>query len=235
MLNSGSIEPDFIPQEEVSMPRKKKTKLKEVIEVTRDVGDKVEKRSKAFWKNFKKFVAKGNIIDLAIAVVIGTSFNKIVSTLVSSIITPLTGLLLRSGDLSGLKWVIVPEVPADEVAGIAGTPEVAVTYGLFLQSLIDFLVISLTIYVVIRIFAKVKEGIKRREIEAAQEKARAEEEQRKAEEEKKKAEAERLEKIKNDFIADVANQTRLLAEIRDIMLRLKSEQAGGKQAPDAVP
>ncbi len=203
------------------MSRKKKIKIKEVVEVTREVGEKVEKHSKTFWKEFKKFVAKGNIIDLAVAVVIGTSFNKIVSTLVSSIITPLTGLLLRTGDLSWLKWVIVPEVPADEAAGIVGTPEVAVTYGLFLQSLIDFLVISLSIYVTIKIFTRIKEGINRREIEAAQAKARAEEE-------KKKVEAERLDKIKNDFIADVANQTRLLAEIRDIMLHLKSEQAGGK-------
>ncbi|MGI6166585.1 MAG: large conductance mechanosensitive channel protein MscL [Eubacteriales bacterium] len=215
--------------------KEKKEKLKEVVSVTREVGEKVEKRSKSFWQEFKKFAVRGNIIDLAVAVVIGSAFNKIVSTLVSSIITPLTGLLLRTGDLSGLKWVIVPEVPADEVAGIEGTPEVAVTYGLFLQSLIDFLIISLTIFVVVKILTKIREGMSRKEIEAAQAKARAEEEKkkaeeekRKAEEEKRKAEEERLNKMKSEFVANVAAQTELLAEIRDTMRRLEREQAGDK-------
>jgi len=205
--------------------KEKKEKLKEVVSVTREVGEKVEKRSKSFWQEFKKFAVRGNIVDLAVAVVIGSAFNKIVSTLVSSIITPLTGLLLRTGDLSGLKWVLVPEVPADEVAGIEGTPEVAVTYGLFLQSLIDFLIISLTIFVIVKILTKIREGINRKETEAALAKARAEEEKKKAEEEKRKAEEERINKIRSEFVADVAAQTELLAEIRDIMQRLENKPA----------
>lgn len=209
---------------------KKKLKLKEVAETTIVVGEKVEKKSKAFWAEFKKFVAKGNIFDLAVAVVIGTAFNKIVSSLVSSIITPLTGLLIKTKDIAALKWVIIEAVPADEAAGIAAVAEVAVTYGLFLQSLLDFMVIAMTIFVFLKILIKVKDAFNRKEIEAAEAQAKADAQKKKADAEAAAAaaaaEAARQEEIKQHFIRDVAVQADMLSEIRDIMLRMEKQQSG---------
>lgn len=192
------------------MARKKNKNTDEI----REMGDKVSKKSKAFWADFKKFAVKGNIIDLAVAVVIGAAFNKIVSSLVSCIITPLTSMLLDTGSLSDLKWVLREGVEGNAEAGIEAVSEVAVTYGQFLQVTLDFLIIALSLYVVLKVFLKVKDSFHKKEREAAAERARAAEEKKKAE---AAAEAARQAQIRREFINDVAAQADLLAEIRDIM------------------
>lgn len=192
------------------MARKKNKNTDEI----REMGDKVSKKSKAFWADFKKFAVKGNIIDLAVAVVIGAAFNKIVSSLVSCIITPLTSMLLDTGSLSDLKWVLREGVEENAEAGIEAVSEVAVTYGQFLQVTLDFLIIALSLYVVLKVFLKVKDAFHKKEREAAAERARAAEEKKKAE---AAADAARQEQIRREFINDVAAQADLLAEIRDIM------------------
>ena len=192
------------------MARKKNKNTDEI----REMGDKVSKKSKAFWADFKKFAVKGNIIDLAVAVVIGAAFDKIVSSLVSCIITPLTSMLLDTGSLSDLKWVLREGVEENAEAGIEAVSEVAVTYGQFLQVTLDFLIIALSLYVVLKVFLKVKDAFHKKEREAAAERARAAEEKKKAE---AAAEAARQEQIRREFINDVAAQADLLAEIRDIM------------------
>lgn len=196
------------------MARKKNKNTDEI----REMGDKVSKKSKAFWADFKKFAVKGNIIDLAVAVVIGAAFNKIVSSLVSCIITPLTSMLLDTGSLSDLKWVLREGVEENAEAGIEAVSEVAVTYGQFLQVTLDFLIIALSLYVVLKVFLKVKDAFHKKEREAAAERARAAEEKKKAE---AAAEAARQEQIRREFINDVAAQADLLAEIRDIMKRME--------------
>lgn len=190
--------------------------------------DVVSKKTSKFYSEFKKFISKGNIIDLAVAVVIGGAFSKIVSSLVSCIITPLTGLFLRVGDLSSLKWVITPAVEADEAAGIKAVAEVAVKYGEFLQNIVDFLVIALVIFIMLRILMNTKNNINRKEIEAQEAKKKAEEAKKKAEAEQAAAEAAeeaaRQEEIRKKFIADVASQADVLSEIRDIMLRIERQK-----------
>ena len=198
------------------MARKKNKNTDEI----REMGDKVSKKSKAFWADFKKFAVKGNIIDLAVAVVIGAAFNKIVSSLVSCIITPLTSMLLDTGSLSDLKWVLREGVEENAEAGIEAVSEVAVTYGQFLQVTLDFLIIALSLYVVLKVFLKVKDSFHKKEREAAAERARAAEEKKKAE---AAAEAARQEQIRREFINDVAAQADLLAEIRDIMKRMEQK------------
>ena len=189
--------------------------MDEAIELTREAGKKVEKKSKAFWADFKKFVAKGNVVDLAIAVVVGTAFNKIVSALVSEIITPLTSMLLKADTLTELKWVLRA---ADEANGIE---EVAVTYGVFLQRVIDFMVVALSIYVALKVFMKLKNTIRKREIEAAAKRAKEEEARKKAEAE---AAAAKEAEIRQKFIDDVADQASLLTDIKDILLRIEQTQ-----------
>jgi len=104
-------------------------------------------------KEFKEFAVKGNVMDLAVAVIIGGAFGKIVSSLVNDMVMPLLGILLGRINLSELKYVIKPENSA----------EVVIKYGNFLQSVIDFLIISFTIF----LFVKLMNNFKKKEEEPA--------------------------------------------------------------------
>lgn len=133
---------------------------------------------KKFFNDFKAFALKGNIIDMAVGVVIGGAFGKIVTSLVADIITPLIVLLTGKVSLADLSWVIKPEV-LNELGEVV-TPAVAITYGNFLQTIIDFLIIALSIFMVIRVAMKTREKLenlkKKEEEEAAAEEEAAEEE-----------------------------------------------------------
>ena len=104
---------------------------------------------KKFFNDFKAFIMKGNIIDMAVGVVIGGEFGKIVTSLVNDIITPLVSILTGKVSLTELKWVI-NEAVLDE-AGAVVTPELALTYGVFLQNVLDFLIIAFCIFIVLRV------------------------------------------------------------------------------------
>lgn len=112
---------------------------------------------KKFFQDFKEFAVKGNIIDMAVGVVIGGAFSKIVTALVTNIITPLISLLTGRVDVAELKWVI-NEAVLDEAGNIV-TPETAMTYGVFIQAIIDFLIIALTIFIVLRIFMNAQKNM----------------------------------------------------------------------------
>jgi large conductance mechanosensitive channel len=112
-------------------------------------------RLKKFFSDFKAFISKGNIVDLAVAVVIGSAFSKIVTSLVNDIIMPLIGAAVGRVNFSDLKWVIKQ---ADEANGVK---EVALTYGNFIQALVDFLIISFFIFLVLRILINSQNGMKK--------------------------------------------------------------------------
>ncbi|MBR3767129.1 MAG: large conductance mechanosensitive channel protein MscL [Clostridia bacterium] len=112
---------------------------------------------KKFLNDFKAFALKGNIVDMAIGVVIGGAFGKIVTSLVNDIITPLIGLLSGNISLVDLKLVLAPAVL--DAAGEVVTPELAVMYGAFLQTVIDFLIIALSIFIVMRIAMNTRKKI----------------------------------------------------------------------------
>ena len=95
------------------------------------------------WEEFKKFALKGNVVDLAVGVVIGGAFGKIVTSLVNDLIMPLLGLVVGRIDLTSLKLVLRK---ANDT-----TAELAITYGMFLQNILDFLIISLSIFFAIRL------------------------------------------------------------------------------------
>ena len=101
------------------------------------------------WKEFKEFAMKGNIIDLAVGIIIGGAFGKIVTSLVNDIIMPLVGLLLGKVNFSNLFFALdggkYETIAAAKEAG-AGT----VNYGLFINNIIDFLIIAFSIFIVIR-------------------------------------------------------------------------------------
>ena len=101
-----------------------------------------------FFNEFKKFAVKGNMIDLAIGVVIGSSFNKIVDVLVKQVITPPLGYLTTGIEMSQLAWVI--REPVTNADGEVTNPGVVIGYGLFIETLIDFLIIALVLFVIVR-------------------------------------------------------------------------------------
>ncbi|MGI6469750.1 MAG: large conductance mechanosensitive channel protein MscL [Syntrophomonadaceae bacterium] len=87
------------------------------------------------WQEFKEFAMKGNVLDLAIAVIIGGAFGKIVTSLVNDLIMPLVGLLMGGLDFSGLSLQV---------------GDAAIKYGAFIQSVVDFLIIAFSIFLVIK-------------------------------------------------------------------------------------
>lgn len=99
-------------------------------------------------KDFKKFVLKGNVVDLAVAVIIGSAFGKIVSSFVNDVLMPILSIAIGKVSFKSLKWVI------EEAQG--ETAEVAVYYGEFIQNVIDFLIIAFVIFVMVRLAQKSK-------------------------------------------------------------------------------
>ena len=97
-------------------------------------------------KEFKDFAMKGNLVDIAVAFVMGAAFNKVVSSFTGGIVSPLVGLIFKS-DFKGLKFVI-QEGTANEAGEIAG--EVAILYGDFLTNLIDFIIVAFVMFMIIK-------------------------------------------------------------------------------------
>ncbi|RXF70194.1 large-conductance mechanosensitive channel protein MscL [Arcticibacter tournemirensis] len=98
-----------------------------------------------FVKEFKEFAMRGNVIDLAVGVIIGASFGKIVTSLVDDLIMPPIGFLTGGIDFSEKKWILKPADTANSVA------EVSVKYGNFLNTLIQFLIIALCIFIIVKV------------------------------------------------------------------------------------
>jgi large conductance mechanosensitive channel len=98
----------------------------------------------SFIDEFKKFALRGNVVDLAVGVVIGAAFGKIVTSLVDNIIMPPLGWLIGGIDFSQWKWVLKPGDPATKTA------EVAVQYGVFINVLIQFVIIAFAIFLVVK-------------------------------------------------------------------------------------
>ncbi len=110
---------------------------------------------KKFWSDFKAFATKGNVIDMAVGVVIGAAFGKIVTSLVSDIITPLIGMITGGTSLADKKFILRAAQLAEDGVTVA-KPENALTYGVFLQNIIDFLIIAFSIFLVIRVIGSIR-------------------------------------------------------------------------------
>ena len=101
------------------------------------------------WKEFKEFAMKGNVIDLAVGVIIGTAFNKIVTSLVNDIVMPLVGFLLGRIKFTDIYISLTGEwYPTLEKAQAEGVPTVNV--GVFINTLLDFFIIAFTIFIVVK-------------------------------------------------------------------------------------
>ena len=117
--------------------------------------------------DFKKFISRGNVVDMAVGVVVGGAFSKIVTTFVSSVITPCISALTGGGKVTG-QVILKEAIPATETA--PEVPAIILDYGLFIQTIIDFIIIAFCIFVVVRIITKMREkaeALKKKEEEAA--------------------------------------------------------------------
>lgn len=106
-------------------------------------------------KEFKTFIAQGNVLDLAVGVIIGAAFGKITTSLVEDILNPILGMFMGGTDFSQMKVVLKEAV--------GETPEVAIMYGNFIQTLIQFLLIAWVIFLVVKAANKMKLSEKKEE------------------------------------------------------------------------
>ena len=168
-----------------------------------------------FIEDFKKFIFKGNVIDMAVGVVIGASFGKIVTGLVNYIINPFVGIFVKSGNLDSVKTVI-SEAVYDE-AGNVVTAENAILWGTWIQTIIDFLLTVLCIFIVLRILMKAKNTLEHKKIEAEKKKAEEEEAKAKAEKEAADAAAKAAEERQTLIEDSIIRQAELLENIRALL------------------
>lgn len=118
-----------------------------------------------FLTEFKEFALKGNVVDMAVGVIIGGAFGKIVSSLVNDIIMPLVSVVTGGVDFSAKKIILHEAVKnGTEIV----SPEVAVTWGVFVQSIVDFLIVALCIFFAIKFMNKLKKATVKAQEEAAQ-------------------------------------------------------------------
>lgn len=193
---------------------------------------------KTLWKNFKKLIMRGNIVDLAIGVMVGGAFGKITTSLSNDIIMPPISRLLNGVHFSEWKWVLAPATE--------DTKEVAILYGNFIQVVVDFLIIAFSVCLFAIIINKIRDGAKenienskrqmrklrhmlrtpegRAKYEAEQAeiaaKAAAEEAEKKAKEAEEKAEKEAREQLVLNAQKTQMEQTELL---RELVALLKKE------------
>lgn len=139
----------------------------------------MEEKKKGFFAEFKEFIMRGNVMDMAIGVIIATSFGKITTSLVNDVCMPLIGMLIGGIDLSKLNILLKPAV-LDE-AGEVVSEAVTLGIGTFITTIIDFILVALVVFLVIKAMNKFHDLTKKKEAEAAEEEAPAEPEPTKEE------------------------------------------------------
>jgi large conductance mechanosensitive channel len=103
------------------------------------------------WREFKEFISRGNVMDLAVGVIIGAAFGKIVSSLVDDLISPILGKILAGVDLTRMEVGIGTKMEGDKVVGVA------LKYGSFIQSVINFLIIAFIIFLIVKAYNKIRQ------------------------------------------------------------------------------
>ena len=193
---------------------------------------------KKFWSEFKKFITRGNVVDMAVGVTVATAFTAIVSAFTKGFISPILALLTSDAELAEAKWVIRPELTELGADGqvVVTRAEVAIMWGGFLQSILNFLLIAFILFVMMRVAhrlslrasrltndLKTMAGIGVEEAEAAKKakeeadaKAKAEAE---AAAEKARLEAEQKAEEARAEADRLKREIELLTEIRDLLKR----------------
>ena len=190
---------------------------------------KKQRKKSTFWEDFKKFIKRGNVVDMAVGVAVATAFTAIVTAFTKGFITPLLALLTGNTATAELKWVIRPEV-VNEQTGEVITAEVAILWGGFIQAIIDFLIVAFVLFLILRIVSQIGSRVKKlleneeklAAEKAAKEKADAEAAAKKAEEDRiaKEAAEKEAEECAREM-ARLLHEEELLVEIRDLLREIK--------------
>jgi large conductance mechanosensitive channel len=198
------------------MTRQEKKILREEVKAAKK---EFKKRMKAervsFWADFKKFITRGNVIDLAVGVVVGSAFSAITNGLVKFIINPVISLLTGGVSLENWKTVLVKAVEADAEKGIEAVAEVSILWGQWVQTIIQFFIIALSIFTAVRIIKGINDKLRFRELEAARKAAEEKKAADKLAADKAAAAAAEKEAQLQAFYANVARQTELLAKLAE--------------------
>lgn len=109
---------------------------------------RVKKEKVKLFEEFKKFITRGNVIDLAVGILIGSAFTKIVSSLANDIIVPLVGLIMGKINLKELKWVLTYDAEGKALS--------SVNYGMFIQYIVDFLIMAICVFMLVRLFTALR-------------------------------------------------------------------------------
>jgi len=115
------------------------------------------------WKEFKQFAFKGNVLDMAVGVIMGGAFGKIVTSVVNDLIMPILGSMMAGRDFKSLKYVMSPAIMNGDVVVKA---EAAIMYGNFIQNIVDFLIVALSIFLFVKLINKSREKLKKQEVPA---------------------------------------------------------------------
>ena len=125
-------------------------------------------KAKGFFAEFKEFISRGNVLDMAVGVIIATAFGKITTSLVNDVFMPLIGWLIGEIDLSTLNIILSPEKLAED--GTVAKEAVVIGIGTFVSAVIDFVLVALVVFIMIKAFNAAKdkaESLKKKEEEAA--------------------------------------------------------------------
>ncbi|MBY5957684.1 large-conductance mechanosensitive channel protein MscL [Membranicola marinus] len=107
-----------------------------------------------FWSEFKEFAVKGNMLDMAVGIIIGAAFSKIVNSLVKFVLTPPLSFLTNGVHLESLQWILRPA--KTDGSGEVVKEALIIQYGMFLQAAIDFLIIAMTIFILIKMINRIR-------------------------------------------------------------------------------
>lgn len=113
---------------------------------------------KSFFDEFKKFISRGNVVDMAVGVIVGSAFTAIVNSLVKDVITPVISVITGGVDFTQMKYVITPAT--EEIT------EVAVCYGNFIQAVINFLIIAFVVFCMVKLINGMRAKLEKQQEEA---------------------------------------------------------------------
>ena len=188
-------------------------------EERKQLKEAVKKEKISFFTDFKKFITKGNVLDMAVGVVIGSAFSAIVNGLVKMVINPCIALIPGAESMDNWKTILQPAV-LDE-AGAVKTAEVAILWGEWIQTIINFFIIAFCIFVAVRVIKKAERIMNAREIakQEAAAKKKKEEDDAKAAAAKEAADKKAAEEkaIIDEYYANIREQSQLLREIKDAL------------------
>ena len=175
---------------------------------------------KKFFAEFKKFISRGNVVDMAVGVIVGGAFTAIINALSNNILKPVINFLLATllgEDSLSEVYTFLTRVELADGTGPDLTQSIYIDWGAFINAIINFLLIAFTLFVIVRTINNVRRRLDAKEIAEAAAKAKAEEEAKKAADAEKAAAAAeaaaREQAIREQFYANVARQTELLEQI----------------------